>query len=86
MSTRFNRHEIVTYYLRLHDSGLNDSHSGNISGRKEQAFWITPSGAGAETLAAADLIKCPVDGPLPALRWTALFIRRSTALFPRPVP
>ena len=66
MSTRFSRHEIVTYYLRLHDSGLNDSHSGNISGRKEQAFWITPSGAGAETLAAADLIKCPVDGPLGA--------------------
>ncbi len=66
MSSRFNRHELVAYYLRLHDAGLNDSHSGNISGRREQTFWITPGGAGAETLAAADLVKCPVDGPLAA--------------------
>lgn len=66
MSAGFNRHALVAYYLRLHDCGLNDSHSGNISGRKGQTFWITPGGAGAETLAAADLIKCPVDGPLSA--------------------
>ncbi len=64
MTRRFNRHELAAYYLRLHDAGLNDSHSGNISVRKDQAFWITPSGAGAESLAPADLVKCPVDGPI----------------------
>lgn len=65
MSNKFNRHDLTTYYRRLHDAGLNDSHSGNISGRNKDTFWITPSGAGAETLAPADLIKCPIEGAIP---------------------
>lgn len=57
--------ELVVYYQRLHRAGLNDSHSGNASVRDGDFFWITPTGAGAETLEPRDLLRCPLSGELP---------------------
>ncbi|MCJ7556959.1 MAG: class II aldolase/adducin family protein [Gammaproteobacteria bacterium] len=53
------KRELVTFYGRLQKSGLNDSHSGNASVRCEQGMWITPTGAGADSLDLNDLVLCP---------------------------
>ena len=57
------RKELVRYYRWLRQYGLNDSHSGNGSVRDRDGFWVTPTGACADTLTADDLIFCPLDGP-----------------------
>ncbi len=54
--------ELVRYYAWLRKYGYNDSHSGNASVRQQDAIWVTPSGAGADTLRADDLIACDVHG------------------------
>ncbi len=55
------REDLVRYYQWLRRYGLNDSHSGNASVRDGEAFWITPTGACADTLRAQDLIACSLD-------------------------
>jgi L-fuculose-phosphate aldolase len=57
--------ELVRYYRWLRSCGCNDSHSGNASVRGAGGFWITPSGAGAETLEARSLVYCPLEGDCP---------------------
>ena len=54
---------LVLYYqlLRLH--GLNDSHSGNASAREGEHYFITKTGACADTLFESDIIQCELDGP-----------------------
>ena len=59
------RDELTTYYQWLRQYGYNDSHSGNISARSHDRFWITPTGACADTLKADDFIAVPVHGDLP---------------------
>ncbi|RMG29557.1 MAG: class II aldolase/adducin family protein [Gammaproteobacteria bacterium] len=59
------RQDLVRVYRWLRRHGLNDSHSGNASVRDGDGFWITPSGAGADRLRARDLVRCPLEGPLP---------------------
>ncbi len=59
------RQELVQVYRWLRQYGLNDSHSGNASVRVEDEFWITPTGACADTLGVDDLVRCPVTGELP---------------------
>jgi L-fuculose-phosphate aldolase len=54
--------DLVRYYRWLRRYGLNDSHSGNASARSGERVWITPTGACADTLAAADLCSCDLDG------------------------
>jgi L-fuculose-phosphate aldolase len=54
--------DLVTYYGWLRRYGLNDSHSGNGSVREGRRVWITPTGACADTLTAADLCSCGLDG------------------------
>lgn len=54
--------ELITYYRRLREHGLNDSHSGNASVRDGDVVWVTPSGACAETLQKDDLVRCGIDG------------------------
>lgn len=57
------RDDLVRHYQWLRQYGYNDSHSGNISGREAEQFWITPTGACADLLAANELVRCPLDGP-----------------------
>ncbi len=57
--------QLTTCYRWLRQYGYNDSHSGNISAREGEHFWITPTGACADTLAAGDFMACPLDGDLP---------------------
>jgi len=58
------RDELKTCYQWLRQYGYNDSHSGNISARDGERFWVTPTGACADTLAAQDFIAVPVHGAL----------------------
>jgi L-fuculose-phosphate aldolase len=55
------KQELVQTYKWLRQYGLNDSHSGNASVRDGDTFWITPTGACADTLAADDLVACGMD-------------------------
>ncbi len=59
------RTELVRYYRWLRHYGYNDSHSGNASVRSGETFWITPTGACADTLEPDDLVACSLDGPCP---------------------
>lgn len=56
------REDLVRHYRWLRQYGYNDSHSGNASVREGDLAWVTPTGACADTLTAADLIACPLDG------------------------
>jgi L-fuculose-phosphate aldolase len=57
------REDLVRHYRWLRQYGLNDSHSGNASVRTGDHIWVTPTGACADTLTAADLLACPLAGP-----------------------
>lgn len=56
------RLDLIRHYHWLRQYGLNDSHSGNASVRSNSDFWVTPSGACADTLEADALLRCPLDG------------------------
>jgi L-fuculose-phosphate aldolase len=56
------REDLVRHYRWLRQYGYNDSHSGNASVRVEDDFWVTPSGACADTLSADQLIRCELNG------------------------
>ena len=58
------RKGLKEHYRWLRRYGYNDSHSGNISARDGYKFWITPTGACADTIKSSDFIACPVEGPL----------------------
>ncbi len=60
------REQLTTYYRWLRQYGYNDSHSGNISARDADAFWVTPTGACADLIGPEDFIRCPLAGALPA--------------------
>ena len=57
--------ELVRYYRWLRRYGCNDSHSGNGSVRDGDGFWVTPTGACADTLGPEDLIYCSLEGTCP---------------------
>lgn len=59
------RQDLIRHYRWLRRFGLNDAHSGNASVRDGTAVWITPTGACADTLEAHDLLRCPLEGPIP---------------------
>ncbi len=59
------REDLVRHYRWLRQYGYNDSHSGNASVRDGAHFWVTPTGACADLLQAADLIECRVDAEPP---------------------
>lgn len=56
------RDDLVRHYRWLRQFGYNDSHSGNASVREGEHFWVTPSGACADTLETKQLIECHTDG------------------------
>ena len=58
------RNELVRYYHWLRQYGYNDSHSGNASVLLGDTFWITPTGACADTLQVDHLVACQVDGTI----------------------
>lgn len=53
---------IVSAVRLLADKGLNQGASGNVSVRTEGGFVVTPSGVGAEILAAGQLVAMTMDG------------------------
>lgn len=59
-----NLDELVRTYRWLRRYGNNDSHSGNASLRDGDRFWVTPTGACADTLVAEHMVECPVQGEL----------------------
>ncbi len=59
------RLDLIRHYRWLRQYGLNDSHSGNLSVRCGDDYWITPTGACADTLEADQLILCGLGGPAP---------------------
>ena len=59
------RADLVRHYRWLRRYGCNDSHSGNASVRSGETFWVTPTGACADTLESDDLVACPLVGPCP---------------------
>ena len=59
-----NKQQLIQYYQWLRHYGYNDSHSGNASIRDRDNFWVTPSGACADTLIDNDLIDCNINGSL----------------------
>jgi L-fuculose-phosphate aldolase len=60
------RLDLTRHYRWLRQYGLNDSHSGNLSVRCDTDYWITPTGACADTLEPDDLLRCAVDASPPA--------------------
>ncbi|MGA7800370.1 MAG: class II aldolase/adducin family protein [Gammaproteobacteria bacterium] len=55
------REDLVRHYRWLRRYGLNDSHSGNASVRVGEQFWVTPTGACADTLQREELVACQLD-------------------------
>lgn len=53
--------ELVHYYQLLRQHGLNDSHSGNGSIRLQDDFYITKTGACADTIKSSELIQCAMN-------------------------
>lgn len=58
--------DLIRHYRWLRQYGLNDSHSGNVSARAGNEFWITPTGACADTLEADQLVSCSLSETPPA--------------------
>jgi len=58
------RDALVQYYRWLRRYGYNDSHSGNISARNDDTMWVTPTGACADTIHAADFVACSMNGDI----------------------
>jgi L-fuculose-phosphate aldolase len=58
------KQQLIRHYQWLRHYGYNDSHSGNASIRKDQAIWVTPTGACADTLRAEQLVACHIDGDI----------------------
>ncbi len=54
--------DLVRHYRWLRQYGNNDSHSGNASVRLGEEVWVTPTGACADLLERADLIRCEMAG------------------------
>lgn len=66
MQNLSHKEQLVQIYCWLRKFDLNDSHSGNASIRVGDIIWVTPSGACADSLTVNDLIKCHIDGTIPA--------------------
>jgi len=56
------RLDLIRHYRWLRQYGLNDSHSGNASVRSGGDYWVTPTGACADTLEADALVRCQLNG------------------------
>ncbi len=56
------KESLIQTYQWLRQYELNDSHSGNCSLRDGTQFWVSPTGACADTLSADELICCPLEG------------------------
>ena len=56
-----NKEALIRFYRLLRQYGHNDSHSGNISYLHDGDFFVTPTGACADTLESKDLVRCTMD-------------------------
>jgi L-fuculose-phosphate aldolase len=55
------KEQLVFYYQLLRQHALNDSHSGNGSIRDKQHFFVTKTGACADTIKANELVHCDLN-------------------------
>lgn len=58
--------DLVRHYRWLRQHGYNDSHSGNASVREGDRFWVTPTGACADTLRPEELVECALEQDSPS--------------------
>ena len=68
------REQLVAHYKQVAALGLNEGSSGNLSARFADGMLISPNGAKAESLAAADVVETAFDGTytggrLPSSEW-----------------
>jgi L-fuculose-phosphate aldolase len=71
------RLDLIRHYRWLRQYGLNDSHSGNLSVRYGADYWVTPSGACADTLETDALIRCQLNAnPAPGASLDAALHRQ----------
>lgn len=56
------KQDLIRHYRWLRHYGINDSHSGNASVRKDKTIWVTPTGACADTLSSDELVACNLKG------------------------
>ncbi|MDB5819054.1 MAG: class aldolase/adducin family protein [Rhizobacter sp.] len=69
------RQALVDGYRKLADRGLNSGSAGNISCRFDGGALISPTGADADTLTAADIVSITIDGDargpgVPSSEWS----------------
>lgn len=60
------KEQLVLYYQLLCQHGLNDSHSDNGSVRLGDSFIVTKTGACADTIQTAELVRCEFSQKLPS--------------------
>jgi L-fuculose-phosphate aldolase len=65
---KYRREQLARYYRWLRVYGYNDSHSGNASCRHREitAYFVTPSGACADTITAEHMIYAKLDQEPPS--------------------
>ncbi len=78
---------LASYYHRLREHGLNDSHSGNAFVRINDSAWITPAGACGDDFSSSDLGECRLvcrqrRVPVPALLYSQSSAHSHRGLLP----
>ena len=56
------RAELVSYYKRIAELGLNELSSGNLSVRYEDGMLISANGASADSISTQSVVKTQLDG------------------------
>lgn len=68
--------DLIKFGRCLYEERLNDSHSGNLSFRQGNAFWITRTGSRKGDLSFEDIVRAPLsDGADPKLSVDAVIHR-----------
>jgi L-fuculose-phosphate aldolase len=62
------RQELIDYARHMSSAGLNKGTAGNLSVRKGNGFWITPTGMDYDTLTPDDIVFVNSDGSSTGMR------------------
>lgn len=77
------REQLVAHYKQVAALGLNEGASGNLSVRFATGMLISPNGAKADSLAAADIVETGVDGSYTGSRLPSSEWRMHAAIYQR---